>query len=111
MAGWPAPRAWARSRPVSLSLSNPAEAALSGLSELRENPPRGAWDFFVRAWRPTASWACTLNLIVGGAVVPVAQLALGVPVTPMDWTALASLAGVLGLGAMRTIEKSLDKTI
>lgn len=81
------------------------------LSELRENPPRGVWDFFVRAWRPSASWVCVLILLTRGVGIPAGQLALGVPVEPVDWTALSAMAAVLGLGALRSFDKSRDTTI
>lgn len=58
------------------------------------HPPRTLWAFFVRAWRPACGWMIAV-LLARSAIVPIVQLARGLPVEPTDWTALAAMAGVL----------------
>jgi hypothetical protein len=65
-------------------------------------PPSGAWQFFIRGWRPAAGWLICL-MLARGLVVPLVQLARGVPVEPIDWAALSALAAVMV--AARTYER------
>jgi hypothetical protein len=58
------------------------------------HPPRTWWAFFVRAWRPACGWMIAV-LLARSAIVPLVQLARGLPVEATDWTALAAMAGVL----------------
>lgn len=57
-------------------------------------PPRTAWAFFIRAWRPFCGWMIGL-LLARSVAVPIVQLARGDAVETTDWTALAAMAGVL----------------
>lgn len=67
------------------------------------HPPRTAWAFFVRAWRPFCGWMIGL-LLLRSAAVPIVQLIRSQPVEPTDWTALAAMAGVLFI--TRSYERS-----
>lgn len=65
-------------------------------------PPQNVWEFFVRAWRPSASWVLVVILAVRGAILPLLQWHTGQPVEALDWTSIVALVGVLGLGALRS---------
>jgi hypothetical protein len=67
------------------------------------HPPRTAWAFFVRAWRPFCGWMIAL-LLARAVVVPIVQLIRSQPVEPTDWTALAAMAGILFI--TRSYERS-----
>lgn len=57
-------------------------------------PPTGKWAVYVRGWRPACGWMIWA-LLVRALVVPLVQLARHEPVEPLDWSALAAMAGVL----------------
>ncbi len=80
-----------------------AEAPLTGVSAI---PPKGAWEFFVRAWRPAGSWVCVATLAVRGAVLPLLQHFAGRPVDAFDWMAATALVGALGFSALRSFDKT-----
>lgn len=82
--------------------SNGSERPLTGISAI---PPASVWEGFVRAARPAAVWACGATLLVRGAVLPLLQFFANRPVEQFDWIAVTALAGVLGLGAMRSFDK------
>ncbi|MBU6167323.1 MAG: hypothetical protein KGQ52_14515 [Alphaproteobacteria bacterium] len=67
------------------------------------HPPRTAWAFFVRAWRPFCGWMIGL-LLLRAVAVPIVQLIRSQPVEPTDWTALAAMAGILFI--TRSYERS-----
>lgn len=67
------------------------------------NPPRTAWAFFIRAWRPFCGWMIGL-LLLRAVAVPIVQLIRSQPVEPTDWTALAAMAGILFI--TRSYERS-----
>lgn len=79
--------------------------------EPTRRPLSGAFDFMVRAWRPAAGWACTLTVLVRGALVPFFELATGGPVSPFDWVAAGALLGALGLARYRHLERVSGVTI
>lgn len=79
------------------------EPPLTGRSSL---PPATAWEFFVRAWRPFGGWTCNLAVFVRGIGVPIAELALGRPVSPFSFSDIALLAGALGFGILRSFDRN-----
>ena len=65
---------------------------------------------FVAGWRPFIGWICGLALLARYFVIPTlawVSTAKGWPPPPeLDWSDLMPLLfGLLGLGAMRTVEK------
>lgn len=67
--------------------------------------PVGFWAYFVRAARPTGMWVCVLALFVQLVCVPAAWIC-GVTTPEPDVAQLVVLAiSLLGLGAMRSIDK------
>ena len=60
---------------------------------------------FVAGWRPAIGWICGLALLYSTILAPI--LGIGVTVPRVDSSLLTSvLIGMLGLGAMRTVEKT-----
>jgi len=69
---------------------------------------------FVSGWRPAVGWVCCAGLASNYLLVPFANFGLGVAgsvyVVPLlDLSEMMPvLLGMLGLGAMRTVEKTKD---
>ena len=67
---------------------------------------------FVAGWRPAVGWTCCIALLSNYILIPMANFALllaemGVEVPSLDMSAMMPvLLGMLGLGAMRTVEKT-----
>lgn len=67
---------------------------------------------FVAGWRPAVGWVCVLGMASNFMVIPLANFALAlvestVVVPVLDLTQMMPvLMGMLGLGAMRTMEKT-----
>ena len=67
---------------------------------------------FVAGWRPAVGWVCVLGMASNFMVIPLANFALAlaestVVVPVLDLTQMMPvLMGMLGLGAMRTVEKA-----
>ena len=67
---------------------------------------------FVAVWRPAVGWVCVLGMASNFMVIPLANFALAlaestVVVPILDLTQMMPvLMGMLGLGAMRTVEKA-----
>jgi hypothetical protein len=60
---------------------------------------------FVAGWRPAIGWICGLALLYSTILAPILSIWFTVP--PVDSSLLTSvLMGMLGLGAMRTVEKT-----
>jgi hypothetical protein len=60
---------------------------------------------FVAGWRPAIGWICGMALLYSTILAPVLGIWFTVP--PVDSALLTSvLMGMLGLGAMRTVEKA-----
>jgi hypothetical protein len=60
---------------------------------------------FVAGWRPAIGWICGLALLYSTILAPILGIWFTVP--PVDSSLLTSvLMGMLGLGAMRTVEKT-----
>jgi hypothetical protein len=68
---------------------------------------------FVSGWRPAVGWCCVFAMASNFIVTPFANFALGlagvsitIPLVPLD-TMMPVLLGILGLGGLRTYEKSI----
>jgi hypothetical protein len=68
---------------------------------------------FVSGWRPAVGWCCVFAIAGNFIVTPFANFALGlagmsitIPLVPLD-TMMPVLLGILGLGGLRTYEKSI----
>ena len=60
---------------------------------------------FVSGWRPAIGWICGLALLYSTILAPILGIWFTVP--PVDSSLLTTvLMGMLGLGAMRTVEKT-----
>ena len=60
---------------------------------------------FVSGWRPCIGWICGLSLFYSTILSPILGIWFTVP--PVDSSLLTTvLMGMLGLGAMRTVEKT-----
>ncbi len=67
---------------------------------------------FVAGWRPAVGWVCVMGMASNFLVIPVANFALAmassaivVPILDLSQM-MPVLMGMLGLGAMRTMEKT-----
>ena len=69
-------------------------------------------NLFVAGWRPAVGWVCVLGMAGNFLVIPLANFALAlsgsVITIPLVDTSemMPVLIGMLGLGAMRTVEKT-----
>ena len=67
---------------------------------------------FGAGWRPAVGWTCCVALLSNYILIPMANFGLllaemGVEVPSLDMSAMMPvLLGMLGLGAMRTVEKT-----
>lgn len=69
---------------------------------------------FVGGWRPACGWVCVLGFSINFLVIPITNLYLSVSAQPLLIPSLdvsemmPVLLGMLGLGGMRTVEKTKD---
>jgi len=69
-------------------------------------------DLFVAGWRPAVGWTCCLGMAGNFLVIPMANFALALSGSPIVIplidlsTMLPVLMGMLGLGGLRTYEKT-----
>ena len=67
---------------------------------------------FIGGWRPATGWVCVLGFGVNFLVIPLTNLFLSITENPLLVPALdvsqmmPVLLGMLGLGSMRTVEKT-----
>ena len=67
---------------------------------------------FIGGWRPATGWVCVLGFGINFLVIPLANLYLSVTANPLLVPTLdvsqmmPVLLGMLGLGSMRTVEKT-----
>ena len=78
----------------------------SVLAQLEVNKVEAAHkSLFVSGWRPAIGWICGFALMYSTILAPILGIWFTVP--PVDSSLLTSvLMGMLGLGAMRTVEKT-----
>ena len=67
---------------------------------------------FVSGWRPAVGWTCCLGLASNYLLIPMANFALAladstIEVPVLDISTMMPVLGMLGLGAMRTVEKAI----
>ena len=85
----------------------------SALAQLEVNKVEAASSsLFVSGWRPATGWVCVLGMAGNFIVTPFANFVLAlleirvvVPLVPLD-TMMPVLLGLLGLGGLRTLEKT-----
>jgi hypothetical protein len=69
-------------------------------------------NLFVAGWRPAVGWVCCLGMASNFIVIPMVNFALALSSSPITVPLIELsemmpvLLGMLGLGAMRTVEKS-----
>tara|TARA_R110002073_G_scaffold123013_2_gene266317 strand:- start:1584 stop:1976 length:393 start_codon:yes stop_codon:yes gene_type:complete len=70
---------------------------------------------FVSGWRPALGWVCTLGMFGNFITIPFSNFVLAlveidvvIPLVPLE-TMMPVLMGMLGLGAMRSFEKTRPK--
>ena len=100
---------------IAFELSTMAEKHAQELAkaQLAVNKQEAAHkSLFVAGWRPAVGWVCVLGMASNFMVIPLANFALAlaestvvVPVLDLSQM-MPVLMGMLGLGAMRTMEKT-----
>ena len=104
-----------RTHSFAFELSTMAERHAQELAkaQLEVNKQEAAHkNLFVAGWRPAVGWVCVLGMASNFMVIPMANFALAlagstiiVPILELT-EMMPVLMGMLGLGAMRTVEKS-----
>lgn len=88
---------------ATMSEKHAQEIALAQIEVNREEA-KGNW--FQAGWRPATGWVCVLGFAVNFLISPLAA-GFGVEIPQADTsTMLPVLMGMLGLGGLRTYEKS-----
>ena len=85
----------------------------SALAQIEINKVEAASDsLFVSGWRPATGWVCVLGMTGNFLIIPFTNFLMAlldvpvvVPLIPLD-TMLPVLLGMLGLGGLRTFEKT-----
>tara|TARA_R110000868_G_scaffold177111_2_gene415408 strand:+ start:87 stop:488 length:402 start_codon:yes stop_codon:yes gene_type:complete len=84
----------------------------SALAQMEVNKIEAAGNWFQSGWRPATGWVCVLGMAGNFIVTPFANFVLAlleirvvVPLVPLD-TMMPVLLGLLGLGGLRTLEKT-----
>ena len=85
----------------------------SALAQIAVNKVEAASpSLFTSGWRPATGWVCVLGMAGNFLVIPFANFIMAileipvvVPLIPLD-TMLPVLLGMLGLGGLRTFEKT-----
>jgi len=100
---------------IAFELSTMAEKHAQELAkaQLEVNKTEAAHrSLFVSGWRPAVGWTCCIGLASQYILIPMANFTLAladstieIPVLDMA-TMMPVLMGMLGLGAMRTVEKT-----
>jgi len=76
------------------------------LAQIEVNKVEAKGDWFRAGWRPATGWVCVLGFAVNFLVVPIAS-GFGLEIPQADvGTMMPVLLGMLGLGGMRTMEKT-----
>jgi len=87
--------------------------AQQNLAQIEVNKVEATGNWFQSGWRPAVGWCCVFAMAGNFIVTPFANFALGlagvsitIPLVPLD-TMMPVLLGMLGLGGLRTYEKSI----
>ena len=76
------------------------------LAQIEVNKAEAKGNWFQAGWRPATGWVCVLGFAVNFLISPLAA-GFGVDIPQADTsTMLPILMGMLGLGGLRTYEKS-----
>ena len=76
------------------------------LAQIEVNKVEAKGDWFRAGWRPATGWVCVLGFAVNFLVVPIAS-GFGLEIPQADvGTMMPVLLGMLGLGGLRTMEKT-----
>ena len=68
----------------------------------------GHRSIFVAGWRPAIGWVCACGLMFVYVINPIIQWYSGIPGPDMPLDNITELVyGILGLGALRTVEKRM----
>ena len=93
---------------IAFELSTLAERHANELAkgQLEVNKVEAAHkSLFVAGWRPSIGWCCSLGLLYHVLIAPIASIWVEVP--EIDPSLLmTTMTGMLGLGAMRSYEKT-----
>ena len=76
------------------------------LAQIKLNTAEAKGNWFQSSWRPATGWICVLSLGVNYLVSPIAA-GFGVEIPQADGSTLMPiLMGLLGIGGMRSFEKT-----
>lgn len=79
------------------------------LAQIEVNKAEAKGNWFQAGWRPATGWVCVLGFGVNFLISPLAA-GVGIEIPQADTsTMLPVLMGMLGLGGLRTYEKSTKK--
>ena len=79
------------------------------LAQIEVNKAEAKGNWFQAGWRPATGWVCVLGFGVNFLISPLAA-GVGIEIPQADTsTMLPVLMGMLGLGGLRTYEKSSKK--
>jgi hypothetical protein len=97
---------------LKLKLSHELEKEIISLNklqiELNKEDAKGHW--FQSSWRPATAWVCVAGFAINFLISPLAA-PFGIDVPQADTsTMLPVLMGMLGLGGLRSYEKSKNLT-
>jgi len=89
---------------ISTMAESHAQEALLAQLEINKQDAKGNW--FQSSWRPATAWVCVLGFFVNFLVSPLCA-GFGIDIPQADTgTMLPVLMGMLGLGTLRSFEKT-----
>ena len=89
---------------ISTMAESHAQEALLAQLEINKQDAKGNW--FQSSWRPATAWVCVLGFLVNFLVSPLCA-GVGIDIPQADTgTMLPVLMGMLGLGGLRSFEKT-----
>ena len=76
------------------------------MAQIAVNKEEAKGNWFQSSWRPATAWVCVLGFMMNFLVSPIAN-AFGVDIPQADTSVMMPvLMGMLGLGGLRTFEKT-----
>ena len=89
---------------ISTMAESHAQEAMLAQLEINKQDAKGNW--FQSGWRPATAWVCVLGFLVNFLVSPLCA-GFGIDIPQADTsTMLPVLMGMLGLGGLRSFEKT-----
>lgn len=89
---------------ISTMAESHAQEALLAQLQINKQDAKGNW--FQSSWRPATAWVCVLGFLVNFLVSPLCA-GFGIDIPQADTgTMLPVLMGMLGLGGLRSFEKT-----